>query len=119
MIIRTNLLFPGIAGITIWPVIFVRPEYESPRLIQHERIHLRQQIEMLLIPFYLWYLIEWLIRMVKSCLINYQSDANWFAEAWDNAYRAISFEREAYTFDKMPDYLKHRKYFYWLKYVLK
>jgi hypothetical protein len=119
MIIRTNLLFPGIAGMTIWPFILIRPGYESPRLLQHERIHLRQQIEMLLIPFYVWYLLEFLIRLPKSCLINYQPDANWFAEAWDNAYRAISFEREAFAFDRSPGYLKTRKHFYWLRYVLK
>ena len=145
MIIRTNLLFPGIAGMTIWPFILIRPKEDTPRLRQHEGIHYLQWTELMVMSFaaqavlyfgfdissfwvlltvsylsrYLWYVLEFLIRLPKSCLINYQPDANWFNEAWDNAYRAISFEREAFAFDRSPGYLKTRKHFYWLKYVLK
>jgi len=34
-------------------------------LINHERIHLRQQAELLVIPFYVLYLINYLINIAK------------------------------------------------------
>ena len=49
--------------------------------------------EMLYVFFYLWYLIEWLIRLCMK----------------GNAYRNISFEREAYANDKDMEYLRNRK----------
>ena len=54
------ILRMNIAAIAIFPFIFIHPDTEiTPRLINHERIHLRQQAEMLVIPFYVWYLIEY------------------------------------------------------------
>ena len=52
-------------GITLAPFgIYLREDYISQeRLINHENIHWRQQMEMLIILFYLWYLIEWLVRL--------------------------------------------------------
>jgi hypothetical protein len=55
-------------------------------LINHEKIHLRQQVELLVIFFYLWYVIEyyyWYFRLNDSFL----------------AYKYISFEREAYAME--------------------
>jgi len=90
-----------IGGITIFPFIFVEDKNDK-ELVNHERIHIRQQIEMLVIPFYLWYGIEWLIR-----------GAN------DKAYRNISFERESYDNENNLDYLKKRKPYSWVKYLKK
>ena len=77
---------------------------ENKRLINHERIHLRQQLELLVIPFYLWYLTEYLIRLIQYKNANL-------------AYRNICFEREAYRNDKNLDYLQNRKWYGFLKYV--
>jgi hypothetical protein len=66
-------------------------------LINHERIHLRQQIELLIIPFYIWYLIEGAIK----------------------GYRNICFEREAFNNEKDLDYLKNRDPWSFLKYMNK
>ena len=73
-------------------------------VINHERIHTAQQRELLFIPFYIWYLIEWLIR-----LIQYRN--------WNKAYLNISFEREAYTHGHNLSYLKNRKLYSFLKYL--
>ena len=43
--------------------------------------HTAQMKEMLYIFFYLWYVVEWIIRLFMK----------------GNAYRNISFEREAYS----------------------
>lgn len=77
---------------------------EDEYLLNHERIHLRQQIEMLVIPFYLWYGIEFLLRLMAFKNI-------------DVAYRNICFEREAYANERDLEYLKKRKTWSFLNYL--
>jgi hypothetical protein len=93
-------------AITLAPFgIFIKEKYYYNRIfVTHETIHWKQQMEMLIIPFYLWYLIEWLIK-----LFIYGS----------RAYMSISFEREAYSNDNDFKYLSHRKRFSWIKRVFK
>ncbi|KPE53133.1 hypothetical protein [Chryseobacterium indologenes] len=95
-----------INGITLFPFIFIRkPEdKENKILINHERIHLRQQMELLVIFFYIVYVIEyyyWFFRLKNGYL----------------AYRRISFEREAYTNESDLSYLKKRKLWNFRKYL--
>ncbi len=94
----------NIIGITLCPFgIYVKLEYLTrQRTINHEKIHWQQQLEMLIIFFYLWYVIEWFIRI----FINGKK-----------AYVSLSFEREAYGNADDPDYLKSRKPYAWLKYM--
>jgi hypothetical protein len=75
---------------------------DNKLLIRHETIHLRQQLEMLILPFYLCYLANYLINRLKY---DHQ-----------NAYLKIIFEREAYAEEGNPAYLKQRKLWAWLKY---
>lgn len=70
----------------------------------HERIHTAQMRELLFIPFYLLYLIEYIIRLVQ-----YRDH--------HTAYMNISFEREAYAHDKDLSYLSSRKHFAWRHYL--
>ncbi|NLX53201.1 MAG: hypothetical protein GXY72_14005 [Deltaproteobacteria bacterium] len=70
-------------------------------ILNHETIHTRQMKEMAYIFFYLWYLVEWLIRLFGR----------------DSAYRRISFEREAYLHEQDGSYLQRRKPYEWVKYV--
>ena len=67
----------------------------TPELINHERIHLRQQREMLVIPFYIWYLIAY----------------------YRKGYMQVSFEREAYANDSDLTYLKKRRIFGFMRYL--
>ncbi len=50
-----------INGITIFPFIFLRESAfkKNKILINHEKIHIRQQLELLIIFFYLWYVVEY------------------------------------------------------------
>ena len=59
-------------------------------------------ILLVLFSYYLWYVIEWLIRLSKG-----------------NAYKNISFEREAYANQDDLSYLKNRKRFDFAKYIKK
>jgi hypothetical protein len=99
-------LKPTIAGITLCPFgIYIKEEYLNElnyKLINHEKIHWKQQIEMLIIPFYIWYILEFSIRYFKSS---------------KTAYKNISFEQEAYSNDDNLEYLKSRKIYSWLKYL--
>ena len=97
------ILAKGYAAVTLWPFIFVRTDVSpSDTLIRHENIHGRQQVEMLLILFYLWYVIEWFVRL-----------------PWGNAYRNISFEREASRNQYNPKYLDKRPFWAWTRYLRK
>lgn len=93
--------FLGFRCVNLFGVLFVRGNKElSDVTINHEAIHTAQWKELWYIGFLLWYVIEWLIRLPKG-----------------NAYRNISFEREAYTNDKNLTYLQTRKRFAFVKYI--
>jgi len=77
-------------------ILSVRPL--SATELNHELIHAAQQKELLYIPFFLWYGIEWLFLFLK-----YRN--------WEKAYFHIRFEQEAYHHQADLDYLKHRKHF--------
>lgn len=108
----SKLVPKGFIGITLWPFIFIHPTeeeyiklYGTIRLEHtkvHESIHLKQQDEMLVIFFYLWYFFEWIIKLFKY---------------GKRAYMNLSFEREAYANSRYPEYLKIRKKFTWTKYL--
>ena len=97
-----------INGITLFPFIFLKkPEFKYDKiLINHEKIHLRQQLELLIIFFYIWYVVEYYIHFFK-CKNAYM------------AYRAISFEKEAYDNEHNLDYLQKRKLWGFWKYLKK
>ncbi|MBR5331729.1 MAG: hypothetical protein IKV32_00310 [Muribaculaceae bacterium] len=67
-------------------------------VVNHELIHTAQQKELLWIPFYIAYIIEWLFKLIK-----YRNS--------HRAYMDISFEKEAYTHGHDLSYLSHRKHF--------
>jgi len=107
MILFSKYLVPkGYTGITIFPFVFLkhRDLKNDIILVNHEKIHLRQQIELLILPFYIVYLIEFLLRLVQ-----YRS--------WYKAYRNISFEREAYRNENDLNYLKSRSFWEFMKYL--
>ena len=105
MIIIRNSLIPvrGYKALTVWPFIFVHGDLSDADL-NHERIHGRQQVEMLMVLFLVWYGVEWMVRLCQ------QRDAH-------RAYRRISLEREAYENEADGDYLKHRRLYAWTKYL--
>jgi hypothetical protein len=105
-VVNKHLIPKGFRGLTAYPFVFIkyREDKDNPVFLNHERIHLRQQLELLILPFFIWYFIEYLIRLQK-----YKSK--------NHAYRNISFEREAYTNESNLDYLKRRKIFGFLNYL--
>lgn len=68
------------------------------RIINHENIHLQQQKEMLFLPFYIAYVLEWLYQSLRH-------------RSFQQGYLNISHEREAYKHDKDLHYLVTRNPF--------
>ncbi len=109
IVINKIIPFKGYQAMCLFPFIFVREEAYNrfdEVALNHECIHAEQQKEMLVLPFLLWYLLEWAIKSVRY----------WSTK---KGYRKVSFEQEAYLNERNFDYLKGRKRFTWLKFVFK
>ena len=98
MIKRMNLFVRIITlgwadAITLAPFgIYIKKERLcSITIREHEAIHWRQQMEMFILPFYVWYLIEWIIKLFRY---------------GKRAYYNLSFERAARAGDSQ-----------WIKYL--
>ena len=120
-IIRNKYIpFSGYKCINLFGIFFVKNNAKIDEVtINHESIHSRQFVELMVLfavatvfirwwlpvfapfAFYVWYIVEWLIRLLNK----------------GNAYRNISFEREAYANQGDFSYLKGRGWFNFLKYL--
>ena len=106
LIVAKYLIPKGYRGMAVFPFVLMKYDFDKTNkvFVNHEKIHLRQQFEMLILPFFIWYVLEFLIRLVQ-----YKNK--------DLAYRNISFEREAYANEKDLDYLKKRSFCRFLIYI--
>lgn len=97
-----------IVAMALWPFIIANKKYLikgiSLQVVNHEKIHHRQQLELLILPFYIWYSVEWIIKWIRYRDIK-------------KAYQAISFEQEAYDKECNLNYLKHRKRWMFVNYL--
>ncbi len=83
-------------GMAIFPIILLKNKNQAgAQALRHEKIHLRQQAETLLLPFYVFYLLHYLFNQVR-----YRNH--------HKAYLNIVFEREAYACDADENYLAQR-----------
>lgn len=108
VIVCKYLIPKGYRGITLFPFVFLLNEKDKSNqcLLQHEKIHLKQQLELLILPFYIWYCFEffYLLFLYKDI---------------KKAYSNISFEKEAYTNEKDFNYLKNRPFWNFITYLKK
>lgn len=105
MIVVKNNIIPvkPYDAMALWPFIFVRKDTKvTEELLNHERIHGRQQLELLIVPFLLWYVVEFVIRILLGD---------------GKAYRNICFEREAYENENDMEYIEHRSLWAFLRYL--
>ena len=107
MVFISKYLVPkGYSGITLYPFVFLKTKKmkHDTVLLNHEKIHLKQQLELLILPFYLWYILEFVFRFIQ-----YRN--------WQTAYKNISFEKEAYLNEGNLHYLNERRFWRFLKYL--
>ena len=106
LIVNKRLLSGRFKGISLWPFVILesRQLKHDKFFLNHEKIHLRQQMELLVIFFYVWYALEFFIR---------------YFDCRDGmlAYRNISFEREAYRRENDLNYLKDRPFWAFRKFL--
>lgn len=102
-IVRNNIIpFRGFKAMNLFGVLFVRGDAViDEETINHEEIHTAQMKELCYVFFYLWYFVEWIIRLFGP----------------GNAYRNISFEQEAYANEDNFNYLEERNHFSFLNYL--
>lgn len=95
----------GIVAMALFPFILVRDMKikENETTMNHERIHHRQQLELLIIFFYLIYGTYYLYYLMRGY-------------THFNAYMNIPFEREAYANEANTNYLKDRNFWEWMRY---
>ena len=89
-VVYNNLIpFKGYKAINLFGIVFARKgAVLTDKDLNHEAIHTAQMKEMLYLLFYVWYVVEWIVRLFGK----------------GNAYRNISFEQEAYANDdNSPD----------------
>ena len=84
-------------AINLFGFIFTLRDLDRVEL-NHELIHSAQQRELLYIPFFVWYGIEWVVLYLKYY-------------DWQVAYRHIRFEKEAYHHEGDLFYLSYRKHY--------
>lgn len=106
LIVSKHLVAKHYMGFAFWPFVFIKNNglRFNKIFLNHEKIHLRQQLELLIIPFYICYILEFLIRYLYCRNVS-------------QAYLDISFEKEAYSNELNTDYLKTRKIWSFLKYL--
>lgn len=104
LIVENNYIpFKGFQAILLFGVLFVRKGVKiTDKLLNHENIHYQQMKELLFIGFYIWYVIEWLIKLPIHGRM---------------AYYNISFERESYSKERDMHYLRGRKFWGFIKYM--
>lgn len=132
------LLWRGYSTITLGCYVFTKRSKEEtqPTTLNHEAIHVRQWTELTVLSatlcllgflfgnmpftgifispfiFYVWYGLEWFIRLAVLCTKTDDDDT-----LFSKAYHAVSFEREAYGNALNTDYLRTRKPFGFIKFL--
>ena len=99
LLVNNILPLPGFDSLNLFGVLLVRKsrlEKLTAEVMNHEYIHTEQMKELWYVGFYVIYFFEWLYRLIFHT---------------KTAYRGISFEREAYQYEKDLNYLKTRKHF--------
>jgi hypothetical protein len=101
-----TLKFLPYSGMAVFPFVLIKhTDFKwSKTLVYHERIHLMQQLELLILPFYFFYVFNYCVNLVRF-------------RNHDRAYREIIFEKEAYQNEKEINYLRKRPFWAFLRYL--
>lgn len=104
-IVNKYIPFKGYKSVMLLGFLFIRRPYKLNRYeYNHERIHLCQMFETLIIPYYGLYIINFLVNLARF-------------RNWRKAYKSVAFEQEAYSNMNNLKYLRKRNVWAWLKYI--
>lgn len=115
-IVRNSLIpVPGFTAMNLCGVLFVRGQAAiDDEMLRHERIHTRQMREMGYLPFYIWYVAAWLVRLLWALVSLPLVDKKRRRHCLYGAYANLWLEREAYRHAPDAHYLEHRRHYAWL-----
>lgn len=97
--LHKKLLGKNFYAINLFGLIITFDDLSEEEL-NHELIHTAQARELFYIPFYIWYILEWVILVIR-----YKDKMK--------AYYKVRFEREAYLHQKDLKYLRNRKHYHY------
>lgn len=115
-VVYNNVIpFKGYKAVNVFGIIFVRKgSTMGVTDFNHEAIHTAQMDDFVMgfpwlriiggIFFYVIYAIEFIIRLIQYL-------------GWKEAYRNISFEREAFANENDAEYLDNRRQYAWADYI--
>ena len=119
-----TILSMGKVGITLFPFIFIREELKTNAgidiLINHERIHIAQQVELGIVGLILAILalvltgFHWIILLFIPGVFLFLYGLSYILQTImgkDDPYRHVIFEREAYANHTNFTYLETRRMF--------
>ena len=90
----------------LWPwCIFYNKEKHSDILLNRKLIFLEQEKELLFIGFYLWFILEYIVRFLKTL-------------SFRCAYVNMSFVQEVEFGESDLDYVINRHHYDWSKWLL-
>lgn len=90
-------------AINLFGILFAKGPCDNV-IINHEKIHTAQMKELAYVFFYLFYILEWIVRLFQYGFST-------------EAYYNISFERESYCNQQDLMYLSARKPFSFMRYL--
>ena len=66
LIVAKYLIPKGYRGMAVFPFVILKYDFDkdNPVFVNHEKIHLRQQLELLILPFYIFYFIIYCLIII-------------------------------------------------------
>lgn len=121
-----NKLVPwgGFKAMALWPFIFIRSDKKmKAEDLRHEKIHGRQQAELLIVGFWILYVVN---CIVEFCLCSANQNRGQQTNPrykrrnlWHRISHALVLEREAYSKQGDKQYLEKRPWMGWTKFFNK
>jgi hypothetical protein len=98
-------------GFSFFIFIFFKSKKPGQVLINHEKIHFYQQLELLFVFHWILYVANYLVLLIYYLFSGKRKGVHHLA------YRNICFEKEAYAHESDLSYLSKRRLFGWMKYL--
>lgn len=115
------ILFSGYSTIMLFGFILTKLNTLPTTTLRHENIHRRQYVECMVlslpVALPLCWLVSWWFLLLIPMFYYILYIGEWMARLFmsGNAYRNISFEREAYQNQNNPGYLSERRRWAWIR----
>lgn len=105
----------GMAHLGFLVLVKDKEHKHHQEILNHELIHIAQQRETLVVMWYIFYILDWLYKFLFHTQL-FKKGGGFISSFW-KAYKKITFEREAFYYEKDYNYLNIRRHFNWVKFL--